>query len=466
MQQTLPIGIKHLFIIDTNFIISHLSIVKKLVEEYASSKALVLIPWIVIQELDGLKSASSSYGQANLATLSRSAVRYIYECLSNGIVGLRGQKIVECLRPGQTGDDSILDCARYWTEKQNVPVVLLSNDKNLCTKMMIHSIGAISHELGLSASTVLQRAQEICEVQAEQSIQDHSQAVPDGAQMEYIVDDEMTEHEISSDGCVMEYLNPVGMETTNTGLAEMQTDPILTPLVNPKSSDDPFAILSAKAGMGRFERTTRVLPVHGASPDRIRPGCKDAWASVNVNPIYDPENQEHMGSIVTDGSQDAARAEQNEPMTLPSQRMMMQPRDILFEMEYTILRTFPDLILGHLINEFEDEDAATFLLGDYNHNPTVSTIAQTLSDNWMTCFAKLFPSYDRFYDTSRLKILAKTLEQTLKRDQGYDNVRMHELVIGWSDIWRGLSVAQTEKYRRKRDRTISRWLQQTTSPHS
>ena len=217
---------------DTNFAISHLSIVIGLVDRYDSGKALVLVPWVVIQELDGLKNASSTYGQANLSTLARNAVKFIHDCLSKHKIGLRGQKLGECIERHQTGDDAILDCARYWHEKQHVRVVLLSNDRNLCSKMLIHGLEAVTYELGLTANKILSDYR--------------------------LLDDR------SSPGAVDPPLQEDLAPDSHKGPAEMQTDPVLPPYATRNVlKEDAFAALSAKAGIGRYEQSARarILPI-------------------------------------------------------------------------------------------------------------------------------------------------------------------------------------------------------------
>ncbi len=104
----------------------------------------MLIPWIVTQELDGLKSSSNSYSNggtdANVSYLARQAINFIYQRLLANDGSLRGQKLTEAIDPKSVGDDAILDCCRYWREKHNLTVTLLSDDKNLCVKTMVHGL--------------------------------------------------------------------------------------------------------------------------------------------------------------------------------------------------------------------------------------------------------------------------------------------------------------------------------------
>src|SRR5947207_1535605 len=65
-------------------------------------KFLVIIPWIVVEELDRLKSRSSnSYenssktNQPDVATLAQRAISFLHDCLAEKHDGIRGQKINE-----------------------------------------------------------------------------------------------------------------------------------------------------------------------------------------------------------------------------------------------------------------------------------------------------------------------------------------------------------------------------------
>nr|CAG8441855.1 7658_t:CDS:2 [Entrophospora candida] len=113
-------------VIDTNFLLSHLSFIKTLIYEHAKiNNFLIIIPWIVLEELDGLKNAPGSLvshsiattssqspydNQANVKTLAKTAITFLHNCLSQKLDGLRGQKIYEKLENAKNNDDKILDC--------------------------------------------------------------------------------------------------------------------------------------------------------------------------------------------------------------------------------------------------------------------------------------------------------------------------------------------------------------------
>lgn len=47
---------------------------------------------------------------------------------------------------GLRGDDLILDCCMYFQSMTQKKITLLSNDRNLCIKVMVHDIDSISAE--------------------------------------------------------------------------------------------------------------------------------------------------------------------------------------------------------------------------------------------------------------------------------------------------------------------------------
>ncbi|CAG8577297.1 8651_t:CDS:2 [Diversispora eburnea] len=104
-------------VVDTNFLISHLAFLKKIIMEHAKeSKLFVIIPWIVLQELDGLKSRpSKTYdspknSQPNLQKLAENAIYFLHSCLIDKLNGIRGQRLDEKLEKHDDGDIIMMDC--------------------------------------------------------------------------------------------------------------------------------------------------------------------------------------------------------------------------------------------------------------------------------------------------------------------------------------------------------------------
>ncbi|RIA80601.1 PIN domain-containing protein [Glomus cerebriforme] len=149
-------------VVDTNFLISHLAFLKTLIFEHAKKhKLLIIIPWIVLQELDGLKSAlwkdKSSSSQHEVGNLAQTAIKFLHNCLINKEEGLRGQKIDERIETAENNDDKILDCCRYFQMVSQYPIILLSNDKNLCVKAMVHDIITASYQKSKGLDSILEK---------------------------------------------------------------------------------------------------------------------------------------------------------------------------------------------------------------------------------------------------------------------------------------------------------------------
>ncbi|EIE85608.1 hypothetical protein RO3G_10318 [Rhizopus delemar RA 99-880] len=87
-------------VVDTNFLISNLGYLQALltIAEERLGNLLILIPWVVIRELDGLKGfLKSSADKKDLPILSRKAMKFIEDQLRNKTKSLRGQKLHETM---------------------------------------------------------------------------------------------------------------------------------------------------------------------------------------------------------------------------------------------------------------------------------------------------------------------------------------------------------------------------------
>ncbi|KAG0212548.1 hypothetical protein BGX28_006147 [Mortierella sp. GBA30] len=154
-------------VLDTNVLISHLNFLQTLIEACGTPfnrknrapvgngqpQIVFVVPWIVVQELDGLKSNSRGHGtEVNLTEKARRAIRYVQDELekSEDKRKLRGQKINECIEKQSKNDDYILDCCRYfrtaYPDAKKTKVTLFSNDRNLCVKALIHEVRTIARE--------------------------------------------------------------------------------------------------------------------------------------------------------------------------------------------------------------------------------------------------------------------------------------------------------------------------------
>ncbi|KAK9454476.1 PIN domain-containing protein [Dipodascopsis uninucleata] len=154
-----------LFVVDTNFLVSNLKILDEIGTKHALYGHVIILPETVIQELDGLKTirepispnVPSKYA-TDVGSLARRASNWIYRILAQSSSSLRGQKSNEILKKDQRGDDSILDCCRYFQEVLEKPTILLSNDRNLCIKALIYSIRTITYSPGITSEVILQKS--------------------------------------------------------------------------------------------------------------------------------------------------------------------------------------------------------------------------------------------------------------------------------------------------------------------
>ncbi|KAK9235929.1 PIN domain-containing protein [Lipomyces kononenkoae] len=154
-----------LYVVDTNFLMSHLTILSDLVAYYPNFRNLLVFPLTVIQELDGLKNVTQSPSdglqsryQPDIGLLARRANDWLFKAFARSEPAIRGQKASEEIGKGLVGDKSILGCCRFFQEMQHKPVVLLSNDKNLCVQALIYSIRTVSFVPGLTAREILIRS--------------------------------------------------------------------------------------------------------------------------------------------------------------------------------------------------------------------------------------------------------------------------------------------------------------------
>lgn len=150
-------------VLDTNFILSHLSLLNELKEYGAKCKFILVIPLEVVRELDGLKSSekpslSDSASLTTVGKLARMANDWIYYCLAELCPTVYAQRRNEVIEDFLSNDDAILDCSLYFKGAfPNTLHVILSNDKNLCMKALLSDILTISHRPGMEAKVIAKR---------------------------------------------------------------------------------------------------------------------------------------------------------------------------------------------------------------------------------------------------------------------------------------------------------------------
>ncbi|XP_037325913.2 transcriptional protein SWT1 isoform X1 [Pungitius pungitius] len=139
-----------ILVLDTNILLSHLDYVKKM--RFHGLRAMgvpvVLIPWVVLQELDSLKRGRSTSG--SVAHLAIPAISYIYNSLKNREPHLRGQSMQQASESSnglnaENNDDRVLQCClQYQSLHPECAVILCTNDKNLCSKALLSGVNALS----------------------------------------------------------------------------------------------------------------------------------------------------------------------------------------------------------------------------------------------------------------------------------------------------------------------------------
>ncbi|KAK3727177.1 hypothetical protein QZH41_015196, partial [Actinostola sp. cb2023] len=152
-------------ILDTNVLLSHLKYISELkdVPIEGIGRPVLVVPWIVMQELDSLKSDSwrarqsktrnkDKDGSVGVDMLARQAIRFLHSCFESKHPRLRGQTVDEASEHlnsmlDETNDDRILHCCLVVKRKvSNGESVLFSNDQNLCNKAMINGVKAFNHQ--------------------------------------------------------------------------------------------------------------------------------------------------------------------------------------------------------------------------------------------------------------------------------------------------------------------------------
>ncbi|CAJ1060972.1 transcriptional protein SWT1 isoform X1 [Xyrichtys novacula] len=139
-----------ILVLDTNILISHLDYVKKIVSHglKALGSPVVLIPWVVLQELDSLKQENGLSG--SVAHRARPAISYIYNSLKSREPRLWGQSMQQAAKSKndlktENNDDRVLQCClQYQSLYPGCALILCTDDKNLCSKALLSGVKALS----------------------------------------------------------------------------------------------------------------------------------------------------------------------------------------------------------------------------------------------------------------------------------------------------------------------------------
>ncbi|XP_040897227.1 transcriptional protein SWT1 isoform X2 [Toxotes jaculatrix] len=139
-----------ILVLDTNILLSHLDYVKKIKSHGlgALGSPVVLVPWVVLQELDSLKRGKGLSG--SVAHLATPAISYIYNSLKNRESHLWGQSMQQAAESinglsAENNDDRVLQCClQYQGLYPGCALILCTNDKNLCSKALLSGVKAFS----------------------------------------------------------------------------------------------------------------------------------------------------------------------------------------------------------------------------------------------------------------------------------------------------------------------------------
>ncbi|KAM4575034.1 transcriptional protein SWT1 [Fundulus diaphanus] len=139
-----------ILVLDTNILLSHLDYVKKIRScgLEALGFPMVLIPWVVLQELDSLKNRKGLSG--SVAHLATPAISFIYNSLKKRDPHLWGQSMQQATQISnglntENNDDRVLQCClQYQNMYPECALILCTNDKNLSSKALLSGVRALS----------------------------------------------------------------------------------------------------------------------------------------------------------------------------------------------------------------------------------------------------------------------------------------------------------------------------------
>ncbi|EMP38797.1 Transcriptional protein SWT1 [Chelonia mydas] len=141
-------GLNLLIVIDTNIMISHLQFIMTLKTRDipGTGRLALIIPWVVLQELDNLKKGKVLQHVRHKAV---PAVEFIYTCLKNQDSKLWGQSMQLASQKiyglsDENNDDRVLQCClQYRSLFPQAFVILCTDDKNLCSKALVSDVKAL-----------------------------------------------------------------------------------------------------------------------------------------------------------------------------------------------------------------------------------------------------------------------------------------------------------------------------------
>jgi len=137
-------------IVDTNILLLHLPVVKMLLDRRSCDKNIrVYIPWMVLQELDFMKTKREEKNRIEIS--ARKAASFLFKEIQEKNPFFRVQTIDEfksciSLLSDENGDDKMLEWCLYLQKEEQQKMILLSNDIMFCTKASASGIEAMPKE--------------------------------------------------------------------------------------------------------------------------------------------------------------------------------------------------------------------------------------------------------------------------------------------------------------------------------
>ncbi|XP_030061575.1 transcriptional protein SWT1 [Microcaecilia unicolor] len=137
-----------LIVLDTNILLSHLQFIEKLKTGGIPGIGtfVLIIPWVVLQELDYMKHGKLLEHMKNKAI---PAVHFIYNSLKKQDSRLWGQSMQLASEKiyglsNTNNDDRVLQCClQYQKLYPHTVIILCTDDKNLCSKALISGVKAL-----------------------------------------------------------------------------------------------------------------------------------------------------------------------------------------------------------------------------------------------------------------------------------------------------------------------------------
>lgn len=249
VQPGSPVSQRVIIVVDTNYLLADLTLIADIINKAVDFNARLLVPYTVIQELDGLKNSTKKVSATSgaqktsveLGSIARRAIALLQEAFLNrnpGIIGQRkGDNLLALgaknkaeeaiIYSKMSNDDLILECCKYAKAKMpSAKVILMSNDRNLCLKAMVESFQPVSR-YHKSAKNLLSELQSLSPEEAALNFQNPVKVTPPVVQKEptpvyrmddgkeQMLDSNMVERTIDFDNIQFQSYHEVLVSVTN-----------------------------------------------------------------------------------------------------------------------------------------------------------------------------------------------------------------------------------------------------------